>query len=63
VLRQNRVLFPHPDLLLEAGDQLVAVAAQAEWAGLGEHLDSVAKSTGSGSGVQKQVVTNQGPAA
>jgi uncharacterized protein with PhoU and TrkA domain len=43
VLRQNRVLFPHPDLKLEAGDQIIAVAAQAEWAGLREHLDSVSK--------------------
>ena len=43
VFRGNRVLFPHPGLELEAGDQLVAVAAQAEWAGLGEHLDSVPK--------------------
>jgi CIC family chloride channel protein len=43
VLRSNRVLFPHPGLTLEAGDQLVAVAPQPAWAGLREHLDSVAK--------------------
>lgn len=43
VLRGNRVLFPHPDLKLQAGDQMVAVAAQAEWAGLREQLDSVSK--------------------
>jgi len=43
VLRNNRVLFTHPDLKLEAGDQLVAVAAQAEWVGLKEQLDSVSK--------------------
>lgn len=43
VIRGNRVLFPHPDLKLEAGDELVAIAAQTEWSGLAEHLDSVAK--------------------
>jgi CIC family chloride channel protein len=62
VLRRDRVLFPHPDLKLEAGDQLVAVAAQAGWAGLGEHLDSVSKPhlpPGRGA----QVRTKRGPKA
>ncbi|HTT64351.1 MAG TPA: chloride channel protein [Bryobacteraceae bacterium] len=43
VLRHNRVLFPHPELKLEAGDQLIAVAGQAAWNGLRGHLDSVAR--------------------
>jgi CIC family chloride channel protein len=43
ILRGDRVLFPHADLKLEAGDQLVAAASQADWGGLREHLDSVPK--------------------
>jgi len=43
VMRGNRVLFPHSDLKLEAGDELVAIAAQTEWVRLTEHLDPVPK--------------------
>jgi CIC family chloride channel protein len=42
VIRANRVLLPHADLKLEIGDQIVAVATDAEWARLAEHLYTVA---------------------
>ncbi len=45
VLRGSRTFFPNPDLKLAAGDQLVAIAPQAEWAGLQEHLDPVTKTS------------------
>jgi len=43
ILRGARVLFPHSDLKLETEDQLVAVAAAADWAKLSEHLEPVAR--------------------
>ncbi|HXK06931.1 MAG TPA: chloride channel protein [Verrucomicrobiae bacterium] len=42
VLRGERSLFPHPDLKLEAGDRLVAVASDAAWSAVRPHLDTIA---------------------
>ena len=41
ILRGSRVLRPNPELRLEASDQLVAIASEAAWNGLREHLDSI----------------------
>lgn len=38
VLRGNRALWPHADLKLEAGDRLIAVTSDSDWASLGVHL-------------------------
>jgi len=45
VLRDNRSLWPHPDLKLEAGDRLVTLASPSAWASLAPHLDHVAPAT------------------
>jgi chloride channel protein, CIC family len=42
ILRGNRVLWPHSDLKLEAGDRLIAVASDSGWSSLAGHLDEVA---------------------
>ena len=41
VLRGERALWPRPDLALEAGDRLIAVASEGAWSGVAEHLDGV----------------------
>jgi chloride channel protein, CIC family len=42
VLRGNRALWPHADLKLEAGDQLVAVASDSGWSDLGGNIADIA---------------------
>ncbi len=41
VLRHDHPLWPHPGLILEEGDRLVAIASDAAWAKAEEHMDSV----------------------
>jgi chloride channel protein, CIC family len=42
VLRGSRVLWPHDDLKLEAGDRLVTVASEGAWAGFANQVDILA---------------------
>ena len=41
ILRRSRVLAPHPDIKLEAGDQVIAIASPTAWKAAQEHLDMV----------------------
>lgn len=45
VLRDNRVLWPHSDLKLEAHDRFIAVATDAGWTSLAPHLEEIATVT------------------
>ena len=41
ILRAADALWPHSDVKLQAGDRLIAVASDAAWSELAEHLDSI----------------------
>jgi CIC family chloride channel protein len=43
IMRGGRMLLPDPEVRLQPGDQLVAIAAQPEWTRMKEHLDSISK--------------------